>query len=451
MSHSHGHGGPAPASRTTVVNLAIVMSVLFAMTLVALLILWPSSADLPERRSFLYEGAREVNATVLSIDTPGDISTGENADVRVRLDEGGTEAMVQMGPTLVTDDIVGARVRLVEIPRSGTADTGAPAGTQSGAGTDQGTSTISPPQAAAGSPEGPTYMFMDFHRSVPLVALGITLAVLVVAVARLKGLAALCGLVAALATIWFFTLPALLAGRPSMPVALTTASAVLFIVVYLAHGVSVKSSTALLGTFAGIALVTALAAWAIPAAHLIPGASEEMSQLAYYAQNVDLRGVLLCGMVLGGVGVLNDVTITQASSVWELRAAAPADTRWAIFVRAMRIGRDHIASTVYTIAFAYAGGALGLLMLASTLDHRTLDLITYDDIAQELVGIAVASIGLVLAIPLTTGIAAALVGSPRAPARPDIPAAHEDDPHTTDHGGHVLPPRDAPTPGTPRH
>lgn len=276
-------------------------------------------------------------------------------------------------------------------------------------------------------------MFMDFHRGVPLVALGIVLAILVVAVARLKGLAALCGLVAALATIWFFTLPALLAGRPSLPVALTTASAVLFIVVYLAHGISVKSSTALLGTFAGIAVVTLLAAWAIPAAHLIPGGSEEMSQLAYYAQNVDIRGVLLCGMVLGGVGVLNDVTITQASSVWELRAAAPEDSRWTIFVRAMHIGRDHIASTVYTITFAYAGGALGLLMLASTLDHRLADLVTYDDIAQELVGIAVASIGLVLAIPLTTGIAAALVGSPRVSARvhegggTHTHGAHEDD------------------------
>ncbi|MGO3797333.1 MAG: YibE/F family protein, partial [Pauljensenia sp.] len=369
MSHSHGHGGPAPASRSVVISLAVVMTLILMVTVFALVLLWPSSADLPERRSFLYEGAREVSGTVTGIESPGDVQTGENAQVGVRLDETGSEIDVQMGPTLVTDDIVGAKVRLVEIPaytdESSGLDPGTDTGTDSGATGEDG--SLLDPGTESGAGNGtdlgtdptattaaPSYMFMDFHRGVPLLALGIVLAVLVIAVARLKGLAALCGLVAALATIWFFTLPALLAGRPSVPVALTTASAVLFIVVYLAHGISVKSSTALLGTFAGIALVTLLAAWAIPAAHLLPGASEEMSQLAYYAHNVDLRGVLLCGMVLGGVGVLNDVTITQASSVWELRAAAPEDSRWTIFVRAMHIGRDHIASTVYTIAVAYA-------------------------------------------------------------------------------------------------
>ncbi|MFC7579823.1 YibE/F family protein [Schaalia naturae] len=384
MSHSHGHRGPAPASRTVVVGLSIVMVALFAATLVALALLWPRAADLPERRSFFAEGTREVGGTVLSIEDRGDVQGGENATVRVSLDGTDEQADVQLGAALVTDDIVGARMRLVEVPA-----------------------------AEGSSPQGAAYMFMDFHRGVPLIVLGVALAVVVIAVARLKGLAALVGLAGALALLWFFTLPALLAGRPSVAVALTTAGAVLFIVVYLAHGISVKSSTALLGTFAGIAVVTALAAWAIPASHLLAAGNEEMTQLAFYARNVDLRGVLLCGMVLGGVGVLNDVTITQASSVWELRAAAPEDTRWSIFARAMRIGRDHIASTVYTIAFAYVGGALGLLMLASTLDRGLAELVTFDDIAHELVGIAVASIGLVLAIPLTTAIAAALVGRPR--------------------------------------
>ncbi len=416
-------------------RLAVVMVALLAATLAALVVLWPRASDLPDRRSFLAGGTQEVSGTVLSVEDPGDVQTGQNATVRVRIDATGEEADVQLGAALVTDDTVGATMRLIAVPTAGdggiagsaipNADGGSSQGTDAGTSGTGSADTGGTGTAGAGSPSGQalsgtpgaqpsvTYLFMDFHRGMPLAVLGIALAVVVIAVARLKGLAALCGLVGALATIWFFTLPALLAGRPSVPVALTTAAAVLFLVVYLAHGISVKSSTALLGTFAGIALVTALAAWAIPASHLLAAGTEEMTQLAYYAPHADMRGVLLCGMVLGGVGVLNDVTITQASSVWELRAAAPGDTRWSIFAHAMRIGRDHIASTVYTIAFAYAGGALGLLMLVSTLDHTLLDLVTYDDIAHELVGIAVASIGLVLAIPLTTVIAAALVGRPR--------------------------------------
>ncbi|GAA2182532.1 YibE/F family protein [Brooklawnia cerclae] len=403
MSHTHDHGGPAPASRAVVVGLAAVMAALFVATVIAVVMLWPSTGDLPAKRPVLYEGAEQVTATVVAIENPGSLQDGQNAEVVVRLDDSGEQTTIELSPTIASDDIIGASVRLVATP-GGTETSGLP-----------------------------SYLFLDFHRGVPLLALAAVFAIAVVAVARVKGFAALCGLVGALAMIWFFTLPALLAGRPSLLVALVTASAVLFIVVYLAHGVSVKSSTALLGTFAGIALVTALAAWAIPASHLTPGVSEEMSQLAYYAPLVDVRGVLLCGMVLGGVGVLNDVTITQASSVWELRAAAPHDTRWKIFARAMRIGRDHIASTVYTIAFAYVGGALGLLLLASTLDHKLADLVTYDEIAEELVSIAVASIGLVLTIPLTTAIAAAMAGGPRpeetaeeTPAREDPPAPTPD-------------------------
>jgi uncharacterized membrane protein len=122
-------------------------------------------------------------------------------------------------------------------------------------------------------------------------------------------------------------------------------------------------------------------------------------------------------MVLAGVGVLNDVTITQASAAWELRAAAPDDGRLEVFSRAMRIGRDHIASTVYTIAFAYVGTSLGLLTVASTLDFGLTQLLTFEDIAEELIPTLVASIGLVLAIPLTTGLGAWLIGKAKPVVR----------------------------------
>jgi uncharacterized membrane protein len=110
-------------------------------------------------------------------------------------------------------------------------------------------------------------------------------------------------------------------------------------------------------------------------------------------------------MVLAGVGVLNDVTITQASAVWELRAAAPTARRREVFASAMRIGRDHIASTVYTIAFAYVGTAIGMLLLASRLDFSLVQLLTFNEIAEEIVATLVASVALVGAIPMTTALA----------------------------------------------
>jgi uncharacterized membrane protein len=113
-------------------------------------------------------------------------------------------------------------------------------------------------------------------------------------------------------------------------------------------------------------------------------------------------------MVLAGIGVLNDVTITQASAVWELRGADPTMPARTLFTRAMRIGRDHIASTVYTIAFAYVGTALALLLLVRAFDHSFADLVTFEEVADEIVRTLVASIGLVVAIPLTTAIGTAL-------------------------------------------
>jgi uncharacterized membrane protein len=257
---------------------------------------------------------------------------------------------------------------------------------------------------------GSNYIFFDYHREVPLAAFALAFLLVVLAVARLKGLLAIVGLVGALALVWLFTLPALTAGRNPLLVALATSGAVLFIVVYLAHGISVKSTTALLGTFLGIAVVASLSWWAIDATHLTPLTHHEMSELSYAAPLADINGVLLCGMVLAGVGVLNDVTITQASAVWELRTAAPDASRFEVFRSAMRIGRDHIASTVYTIAFAYVGTSLGLLAVASTLDFGLMNLLTFEDIAEELVPTLVAAIGLVLAIPLTTAIGAWLCG-----------------------------------------
>jgi uncharacterized membrane protein len=374
-SHLHDDA-PAQTSRKVKIILAAIMCALFAATAVGVLLLWPGAGELPEKRPWLTEGAKEVSGTVTGIEIGR-----EDGELDVLVDDTAQTVIVQTNPGAPASDMkLGDRLKLIELPED---------------------------EVIGGS----NYIFFDYHREWPMVLLGIVFTVVVLAVARIKGLLAVLGLAAALAIIWVFTLPALASGKDALLTALVTASAVMFIVVYLAHGISVKTTTALLGTFAGIAVVASAAQAAIPAAKLTPLMHEELSELAYAAPAADLRGVLLCGMVLAGVGVLNDVTITQASAVWELRAAAPEDSRFALFTRAMRIGRDHIASTVYTIAFAYIGSSLGLLTVASTLDFGMADLLTFEDIAEELIPTMVASIGLVLAIPFTTAIGALLAGS----------------------------------------
>jgi uncharacterized membrane protein len=129
--------------------------------------------------------------------------------------------------------------------------------------------------------------------------------------------------------------------------------------------------------------------------------------------DLNFHGLFACAAIVAGLGVLNDVTITQSSSVWEIRAAAPQMGRAQVFASGMRIGRDHIASTIYTIVFAYAGSALTLLLAVSLYDRSWFDLLGTEEIAEELVRSFASSIGLVLAVPATTAIAVATVPGPR--------------------------------------
>lgn len=262
---------------------------------------------------------------------------------------------------------------------------------------------------------GTAYVFVDFVRDVPLAVLVACYVFAVALVARGKGLAAMLGLGVSLAVVGFFMLPALMAGSAPLLVVLVGAAAMMFTSIYLAHGISIRTTTAVLGTLGGL-LVTGVLAWiAIDANNLTGTLAEEaitiQGQLGYLRMNE----ILLCGMILAGLGALNDVTITQVSTVWELHAANPVASRRSIFRQGMIIGRDHIASTVYTLAFAYVGTALPLLMSAALIDRGFIDTMTIGQITEEIVRTLVASIGLVLAIPMTTAIACLL--APVAPSR----------------------------------
>jgi uncharacterized membrane protein len=252
------------------------------------------------------------------------------------------------------------------------------------------------------------YAFVDFERDVPVLLLALIYAVVVVAVARLRGLRALLGLAFAYAVLATFMLPSLLEGEPPLAVGLAGSAAIMFVVLYVAHGFSTRTTTALLGTLFGLGITGGLAWIATDAAQLTGLHSEDGFTLLSLAHSVDTSKIILCGIIIAGLGLLNDVTITQASAVWELHELSPSTPASALFRGAMRIGRDHIASTVYTIAFAYAGAALPTLLLISIYQRPFLTAVTSDEIAEEVVRTLVGSIGLVLAIPVTTAIAVAV-------------------------------------------
>jgi uncharacterized membrane protein len=251
------------------------------------------------------------------------------------------------------------------------------------------------------------YQFSDFERGTPLLVITLLFAAAVVVVARWRGLAALLGLAFAGFILVKFMFPALVVGTNAVAVGLIGSSAIIFVALYATHGFSARTTTALLGALSGLILTAALGWVATRWGHLTGVSSEDDYVLAAAAPKLRLTSVVVCGIIVAGLGVLNDVTITQASAVWELADSNPDQKR--LFSRAMRMGRDHIASTVYTIAFATAGAVLPVLLLIAIYDRPLHEVIQSEQYAVDVARTLIASIGLVLAVPLTTAIAVAAV------------------------------------------
>jgi uncharacterized membrane protein len=251
-----------------------------------------------------------------------------------------------------------------------------------------------------------SYAFYDYERTWPLIALSAAFAIVIVAVAGWRGLRAMIGIVVAFLVLVVFLLPALRDGASAIPVAIVASAVILYAVIYLAHGVSLRTSAALLGTLTALLLAALLSWGAIELAHLTGLSEDQNNEVAAYLGNVSITGLLLAGFIIGSLGVLNDVTVTQASTAFEL--AEHSDSRRAIFLGAMRVGRDHIASTVYTLVLAYAGSALPLLLLFSVANRSLGDVLTSESVAIEVARSAVGGIALALSVPLTTAIATVL-------------------------------------------
>lgn len=250
------------------------------------------------------------------------------------------------------------------------------------------------------------YDFADYQRDAPLVVLALIFVVAVLLLARWKGLGAIGGLAASLLVLVVFMLPSLLRGNNAVAVALIGSSVIAFVALYLAHGINIATTVALLSTFASLALI-GLLAWIFVAASNFTGFTEDSSfVLSALGVQIDARGLLLAGIVIGSLGVLDDVTVTQVSAVWELRQFQPSASRQEIYRSAVNIGRDHISSTVNTLFLTYAGAALPLMLLFAVAGQSVSTVATSEVVATEIVRSLVGSIGLVASVPISTWLAA---------------------------------------------
>jgi len=265
-------------------------------------------------------------------------------------------------------------------------------------------------------------VFYDFQRGTPMLLLLILFVAAIVVLGRWRGVGAIAGLAMSFVVIVMFALPALLGGANSIAVALVTAGAIAFVALFLAHGRGLATAAALLSTFASLA-ITGLLAWVFLSASKFTGFGDEnVGFLDALGSQIDPRGLLLAGVVIGSLGVLDDVTVTQVSAVWELKRASPDAGFGELYARALRIGRDHISSTVNTLFLAYAGASLPLLLLFSEAEQNLGSVATREVVAVEIVRALVGSIGLVASVPISTALAAKVLASTSPPApEPNTP------------------------------
>ncbi|GAA1261553.1 YibE/F family protein [Pseudonocardia aurantiaca] len=386
--HGHGHSPAPPAGRRVRILIAALLVPCALAALVGLVVMWPSGGR-PAT-------ADPVTQTPVRAEVTATRATGCNADAS---GTGCVAVIVHMsdGPRTGRD-----LVQVVPVE---------PGSPQFAVG-DQVVLSWS-----GADPDDPgSYQIVDFQRGPPLIWLAVLFAGAVILLGRWRGLAALGALVLSFVVLLWFVVPAILAGHNPLAVAIVGSCLIMFAVLYLTHGLSARTSTAVIGTLLSLALIGALAA-AFSAFAKLTGLDDQAANLiATLGTAVDARGLLLAGVVIGALGVLDDVTVTQTSAVWELHRADPELGTRGLFASAMRIGRDHVASAVNTLVLAYAGASLPLLLLFSLSGRSLGDVVTTQDVATEIVRTLVGSIGLVASVPITTAIAAVVASREKVSA-----------------------------------
>jgi uncharacterized membrane protein len=360
-----------PAGRA----LAAAAGALALLTVVGLVALWPGHLPGGEQQAF---GGPTVGARVTASRTvrcPGPTSQ-RCRQLSARLGNG-RSVTVDLGPVTATPDLhAGDRIR---VQRSGNG-----------------------------------YGYVDVDRHLPMLWLAIALAILAVLVARWRGLLALVGVAISVVLVVAFLVPAILAGSDPVLTSLVAALAVMFVTLLLTYGPGPQSLAAALGIGLSLLLAALVGHAAVAEAHL----DGRTGELPLSTLGVSLQGIVLAGMVVGVLGVLTDMAVSQASAVTALREANPSLGPRQLYRGAFSVGRDHLAATIHTLVLAYVGAALPLILVLRDAHVGFSDALNGQIVAEPVIATLVGAIALVAAVPLTTALAAILVARVPATALP---------------------------------
>ncbi|MFE0700187.1 YibE/F family protein [Streptomyces sp. NPDC058872] len=415
-SHAHSHGPAEPVSRHLRKVIAAVLIPFATAVAVGLVVLWPGGTPAHERTGVGFDrqtqqgevvsvervDCADVNAA--QVPPTGDTSTPEGREAVNAQQEQCEKATVE-----VTTGPDKGRT-FVEIVQPD-----APRQLHEG----QGVVVAYAPDA----PHDLQYSVTDVNRKLPMALLAGIFAVAVVVVGRMRGVMALIALAVSFLVLTLFILPAILQGSNPLVVAVVGSSAIMLIALYMCHGLSARTSVAVLGTLISLLLIGLLGSLFIDWAALSGNTDDNTGLIHGLYPEIDMSGLLLAGVIIGSLGVLDDVTVTQTSAVWELHQADPGMGPRGLYRAGIRIGRDHIASVVNTLVLAYAGAALPLLLLFSIAQSSMGTVANSELVAEEIVRTLVGSIGLVASVPVTTALAALVVSADRPGSEGGKPAA----------------------------
>lgn len=251
-----------------------------------------------------------------------------------------------------------------------------------------------------------SFYITDFIRRDSLLYLFILFVIVVGVIAGIKGMASLLGMAASFLVIFVFILPRISAGANPVETVIFGSLFIIPATFFLSHGFNKKTLVAIAGTFIALVITGVLANLFVNASKLTGFASEEAGFLQVAKEGaINIRGLLLAGIIIGVLGVLDDITVSQSAIVFQLKEANPKLKEKELYQRAMKVGKDHISSMVNTLVLVYTGAALPLLLLFIDNPHPFSEVINYEIIADEVVRTLVGSTGLVLAVPITTLIA----------------------------------------------
>ena len=250
------------------------------------------------------------------------------------------------------------------------------------------------------------FYITDYVRHSALLFLFFVFVALVVFIGRWQGISSLVGMGISFLVIFKFVLPKIYAGGNPVQIAILGSLIIIPTTFLLSHGINKKTVIAIIGTIISLVITGILAGIFVDFAKLTGFASEEAGFLQVYKPGlINIKGLLLAGIIIGVLGVLDDITISQSAIVEKLKETNPKLKAGEVYKKAMAIGKDHIASMVNTLVLVYTGAALPLLLIFIDNPHPFSEVINYEIIADEVVRTLVGSIGLILAVPITTFIA----------------------------------------------